>query len=130
MLNLSPAVKIYLATEPTDMRKGFDGLVGLVQGVLQQDPFSGHLFVFRNRSSDRVKILTWDHGGFWVHYRRLEKGRFRFPDSSDKVAQVEATELALLLGGIDLRGARRRARWEPPRSPPSGAYIFGEALPV
>ena len=114
MMGLSPAVKIYLATEPTDMRKGFDGLCGLVRSVLQEDPFSGHLFVFHNRCSDRVKILVWDHGGFWVHYKRLEKGRFHFPDASASVARVEATELAVLLGGIDLSGARRRPRWDPP----------------
>ena len=114
MLSLSPAVKIYLATEPTDMRKGFDGLCGLVRGVLQEDPFSGHLFVFRNRRSNRIKILAWDHGGFWVHYKRLEKGKFHFPDASASVARVEAAELAILLGGIDLGGARRRPRWDPP----------------
>jgi transposase len=108
MLSLSPAVKIYLATEPADMRKGFDGLMGLVSGVLRMDPFSGYLFVFRNKRSNRIKILAWDHGGFWVHYKRLEKGRFHFPDVSDPIARVEATELALLLGGIDLSGARRR----------------------
>ena len=99
------------------MRKGFDGLMGLVQAVLHKDPFSGHLFVFRNKRSDRIKILVWGQGGFWLHYTRLEKGRFRFPDSSAPVARIEATELAALLGGIDLRGVRRQPRWQP--SPPA-----------
>jgi transposase len=114
MLSLSPAVKIFLATEPADMRKSVDGLQGLVEEVLEQDPYSGYLFVFRNRRSDRIKILVWDHGGFWVLYRRLEKGRFRFPDLTGSSAQVEAAELASLLAGIDLSGARRLPRWSPP----------------
>lgn len=114
MLSLSPAVKIFLATEPADMRKSVDGLMGLVEGVLQQDPYSGYLFVFRNRSSDRIKILTWSEGGFWVHYKRLEKGAFRFPKVLGTSAQIDAAELASLLAGIDLSGARRLPRWNPP----------------
>lgn len=113
MLSLSPAVKIYLASVPADMRKSVDGLFGLVQGVLEEDPFSGHLFVFRNRGSNRVKILVWDHGGFWVLYKRLEKGRFHFPDTSGASVRLSASDLTLLLGGIDLAGARRLPRWSP-----------------
>lgn len=112
MLTLPPSVRVYLATDPADMRCAFDGLTVRVQHVLKQDPFSGHLFVFRNKRGDRVKILFWDRSGFCLWYKRLEKGTFRFPDSVDSSHEVEAAELALLLEGIDLRGARRRPRWQ------------------
>lgn len=121
MLSLSPAVRIFLATKPADMRKSVDGLFGLVQDVLQQDPFTGFLFVFRNRKSDRVKILIWDHGGFWVLYKRLEKGRFHFPEDPGTSVEVDAADLTLLLSGIQLAGARRAPRWSPPTSPTSSA---------
>ena len=80
MLSLPPSVRIPLAREPADMRKGFDGLSHLVEGMLQEDPLSGHLFVFRNRRGDRVKLLLWDSDGFLIVYKRLEKGTFRFPE--------------------------------------------------
>ena len=111
MLMLPPSVRIYLGTEPADMRWGIDGLMRRVQSILEQDPFSGHLFVFRNRRGDRAKILFWDRSGFCLWYKRLEKGTFRFPDGAGTNVEVEAAELALLLEGIDLRGARRRPRW-------------------
>ena len=111
MLMLPPSVRVFLATEPADMRCAFDGLTARVRSVLQQDPFSGHLFVFRNKRGDRVKILFWDRSGFCLWYKRLEKGTFRFPTSAGECSEVEAAELALLLEGIDLRGARRRPRW-------------------
>ena len=111
---------MFLATEPADMRKGFDGLIGLVQAELDEDPFSGALFVFRNRRGNRAKILLWVPSGFWLYCKRLEKGRFRFPEVDGPVVTVDPTDLALLLEGIDLAGARRRSRWEPPgRSRPS-----------
>lgn len=113
MLSLSPAVKVYLAPAPIDMRKSIDGLQALVEGVLAQDPTSGHLFLFRNRGGDRIKILTWDQGGFWVHYKRLEKGRFQFPEVVGNAAEIAGQDLALLLAGIDLRGVRRLPRWNP-----------------
>jgi transposase len=102
MLNLPPSVRILLAREPADMRKGFDGLSHLVQGVLREDPLSGHLFVFRNRRGDRVKLLLWDSDGFLIVYKRLEKGTFRFPAPSDADATsvtVNATDLIMLLDG-------------------------------
>lgn len=120
MLSLSPLVKIYLASAPIDMRKGIDGLAGLVESVLDQAPESGHLFVFRNRKNNRIKILVWDDGGFWLHLKRLEKGRFQFPEATEASVQVRAAELALLLGGIDWRGARRLPRWNPEIRSPSG----------
>jgi len=79
MLTLPGSVRIYLSTAPTDMRKGHDGLRALVEGVLGADVYSGHLFVFVSRKGDRLKILTWDHGGFVLWYKRLERGRFKLP---------------------------------------------------
>jgi len=108
---LPPSVRIYLASDPADMRCGFDGLMLRVQSVLAADPFSGHLFVFFNRRRDRVKILVWDRSGFCLWYKRLERGRFCLPETSGPSVEMEAAELALLLEGIDLRGARRRPRW-------------------
>lgn len=121
MLSLSPAVKVYLAAGPTDMRKSVDSLQALVEGVLAQDPTSGHLFLFRNRDSNRIKILAWEQGGFWVHYKRLEKGRFQFPEAAGPSLEIDAADLALLLAGIDLRGVRRLPRWSPLRPVASAA---------
>ena len=115
MLTVPPSVRIYLASEPADMRCSFDGLMARVDAVLEKDPFSGHLFVFRNRRGDRVKILFWDRAGFCLWYKRLEKGTFCFPSASKASVEVEAAELMLLLEGIDLRGARRRPRWQESR---------------
>ena len=118
MLSLPPSVKIYLATFVTDMRKSFDGLSLLVQQVLKQDPLSGHLFVFFNRRRDQVRIVFWDRNGWCLMAKRLEKGTFRLPIEVGPDVQsmaVEAAELALILEGIDLRGARRRKRWTPPK---------------
>jgi transposase len=115
MLTLPPSVRVFLATAPVDLRCGFDGLAALVRGTFGEDPLSGHLFVFRNRRGDRAKILVWDRSGFWLLYKRLERGVFRFPVSPDGVArvEVEAAELALILEGIDLAGAKRRPRFRP-----------------
>ena len=114
MLNLPPSVRILLAREPADMRKGFDGLAHLVQSVLQEDPLSGHLFVFRNRRGDRIKLLLWDTDGFLIIYKRLEKGTFRFPEPSGAEATsvaVRATDLIMLLDGVDLETVKRRPRY-------------------
>lgn len=113
MLMWPPSVRIHLATAPADMRCAFDGLMARVLTVLDQDPFSGHLFVFRNKRRDRVKILFWDRSGFCLWYKRLEKGTFHFPETTEASVEVEASELALILEGLDLRGARRRPRWTP-----------------
>lgn len=110
MLSLPPTVRIYLATRPADMRRGFDGLSAMVRDTLKQDPLSGHLFVFRNRRGDRCKILFWDRSGFVLWYKRLERGTFRFPNADAGYVEVEAAELSLLLEGIDLAGARQRPR--------------------
>jgi transposase len=115
ILNLPPAVRIYVRTAPTDMRKSFDGLAALVEHVLEQDPLSGHLFCFFNRRADRAKILWYDHSGWALFCKRLERGRFRVPEAKagEWCVTLRAAELALILEGIDLRGAKHRRVWRP-----------------
>ena len=116
MLNFTGAVRIFLATSPVDMRRQIDGLAALVNDVLSQDPFTGHVFVFRGRRADRVKLLVWDKNGFVLVYKRLEKSRFRFPDTSSSCRELDSTALTLLLEGLDLELAARAPRWLPARS--------------
>ena len=113
MLSLPPSVRIYAATEATSMHLSFDRLAALASEVMGADPFSGHLFVFRNRGNAKVKILFWDRTGFCLWYKRLEKGTFHFPRVEGSHVEMEAAELSLLLEGIDLGGARRRPRFVP-----------------
>jgi transposase len=114
MLTLPRAVKIYLAAGPVDLRKSIDGLGALAQAN-GHDPFSGHLFVFTSRRGDRVKILTWDRGGFVLYYKRLERGRFKLPEIAPGAEEVEldATQLAMLLDGIDVKRVPAPKRWTP-----------------
>jgi transposase len=116
MLSLSGQVKVFLAAQPTDMRKSFDTLAALVQEVLRLDPLSGHLFVFRSKRADRVKILWWDTHGYAIFYRRLERGTYRFPTPPQDAATVtiSATELAMLLDGVELSSVKRRPRFQLP----------------
>jgi transposase len=111
-------VRVYLATEPVDLRRGHDGLVAIVRGIWRLNPYDGHLFVFLGRRLDRVKILVWDRNGFVLYYKRLSQGRFRMPKVPDKASRVEldATTLAMLLDGIDVKYVRRPATWSPPTS--------------
>ena len=111
MLSLPPAVRIFVATQPTNMHLSFDRLAALARDVIQQDPLSGHLFVFRNRGGDKVKILGWDRSGFCLWYKRLEQGVFHFPHAATPHLEVDAAELTLLLDGIDLTTAIRRPRF-------------------
>jgi transposase len=113
-LDRGMAARIYLCTSPTDMRKGFDTLAALVQEFLGQDPLSGHLFLFVGRGKDRLKILHWDAGGFCIWYKRLEEGTFRLPrvSSDDASVELKASELAMLLEGIDLKSIKRSKRFE------------------
>jgi len=106
------ATRIYLAAGATDMRKGFEGLYGLVRDRLSCDPLSGHIFLFTNARHNRLKLLFWDGSGLWVCAKRLEKGRFRWPEAEGSQIKVVLSheELALLVGGIDLTATRRR-RW-------------------
>lgn len=116
MLTLPSSVRVFVGTAPCDMRKQIDGIALVVQQALGQDPLSGHLYVVFNRRGDHVRILFWDRHGYCLFGKRLERGRFRLPweqDTTQVSVEMEAAELALILEGIDLRGARRRARWTP-----------------
>ena len=111
MLSLPPSVRIFVARRPIDMRRSFDGLSAAVIDVIDEDPQSGHVFVFFNKARTHVKCLVWDRSGYWIFYKRLEHGRFRVFDqaSGERGAfELRAHELALLLEGIDLRGSKRR----------------------
>jgi transposase len=110
MFGLSPATKIYVAVEAIDMRKGFEGLYGLVRDQLGQDPVSGHLFLFTNKSRTRLKALVWDGSGLWVCAKRLEKGRFRWPEAGEGARSVtmRPEELGMLVSGLDLKQAKPR----------------------
>jgi len=112
-LDGSTSMRIWLATQPADMRCGFDRLAELAQSVTGEDPLSGHLFLFRGRGGDRLKILYWDRDGFALWYKRLEEGVFKLPkfDTAQRSVQMRASELAMLLDGIDLRSVKRSRRY-------------------
>jgi transposase len=115
VLTLPPSVRIYLASEPIDMRRGHDGLAEIVRQQWAVDLYAGHLFVFVGRRFDRVKILFWDRGGFVVYYKRLERGRFRLPKitSGETSVTLGASELVMLLDGIDVASVKQPKRWTP-----------------
>ena len=113
MLSVASVGQVYLAPGPTDLRKSIDGLSALVSAVFRQDPFSDRWFVFCNRQRDKLKILRWDHNGFWLHYRRLERGRFRWPEPGDGGPRViTGRQLQWLLDGltIEQKQAHRAVR--------------------
>ncbi len=110
MLNIPATVSIFLHTQPTDMRKGFDGLSGIVREAFGGDPTDGSLYLFVNRRRDRLKILHFDGTGFWLYYKRLEQGTFEVVASDDNCVQIDATQLAMLLGGVSLLSARKRRK--------------------
>jgi transposase len=115
MLSLPASVRVHLAVEPCDMRRGFDSLAAIVREHFGDDPLSGHLFVFRSRRADRVKILWWDRDGFAIWMKRLERGAFRAPSrgAAAGAARVEITrrELAMVLEGIDERNVTKSRRF-------------------
>lgn len=116
MLSLPPSVRLFMATQPVDGRKGPDSLMSMVREVFEQDPLTGHLFIFFSRRCERVRIVYWDRTGYAMWTKRLERGRFRPPFESDgrmSARSVEAAQLALIVEGIDLAGARYRPRWQP-----------------
>jgi transposase len=113
MMTLPPSVRVFLAMEPADMRCSFDRLAQLAKDVIKESPLSGHLFCFKSRASDRVKILWWSPGGYCLFYRRLEKGVFRFPDGQGKSVEISARDLTMILEGIDLSSAKRRKEFVP-----------------
>jgi len=102
MLSHTGFEKVYLACGSTDMRKSIDGLAALVQQGFALDPFCSALFVFCNKGRNKLKILQWDHNGFWLHYRRLEKGKFQWPQQGQTVA-ITSRELNWLLDGLSIR---------------------------
>jgi transposase len=114
MLTLPCSVRIYVAAEPVDLRRGFDGLAAATRQLIGADPMSGHVFVFLNRRKNRIKLLVWDRTGFLQLYKRLEHGTFEIPTVpawGEQHVEIDAGELGLMLEGLDLRGARRRKRW-------------------
>lgn len=115
MLRLPVSVRIFLCLVPVDMRRSFDGLASLAEQVVREDPLSGHLFVFRGRRGDRVKILYWDRDGYALWYKRLESGFFRFPAGAADAKEISATDLGLILEGIDLRSVKRQKRFSLPQ---------------
>ncbi len=108
MLSLPASVRVLVCTAPTDMRKSFDGLCALVQTVLREDPFSGHLFAFLNRRRDKLKILYWDRSGFFLLYKRLEEGTFWMPDRRE----IGYRDLMMVLEGIHVTDVRQRRRYQ------------------
>jgi transposase len=113
MIMLPSAVRIFLCTRPTDLRKSFDGLTGMVQECFGQDPLTGHLFLFLNRRRDRIKILYFDRDGLAIWYKRLEVGSYQMPQAvAQDGIELQSAQLAMLLSGIDLRTARQRKRFQ------------------
>ena len=114
MMPVGPATRIFLAAGATDLRQSFEGLSDLVRHRFQEDPLSGHLFVFSNQRRTRIKLLYWDGSGLWVCAKRLEQGRFRWPTTSTGetgALRILAEELTLLLSGVDLTQTRQRQWW-------------------
>jgi transposase len=111
MLSVPTKVRIFLCRSAIDMRKGFDGLHGVVLEVLRQDPLSGDLFVFLNKRRDRVKLLIWDGDGMLIVYKRLERGTFSLPAGSGDSVTLSSAQLSLLMGGIDLKQTQQRSRY-------------------
>jgi transposase len=116
MILLPRAVKVYVAVEPTNLRKSFDGLSNDVRQILRHDPLSGHLFIFVNRRRNQVKAMVWTRGGFTIVHKRLERGTFAFAreiTSDAKCVLIDVHELSMLLEGIDIARGRMSKRWEP-----------------
>lgn len=112
MIQLPPQLRILVATEPVDFRKGIDGLAAVVKGVLEGDPFSGAVFVFRNRRATAIKVLVYDGQGFWLCLKRLSSGRFRhWPRAGQRAHQVAAHELSVLLAGGDFEAVQAHPLW-------------------
>lgn len=111
MLSLSPHARVFVAVEAVDFRRGIDSLFGLVRDAFGEDAFTGALFVFFNRAADRIKILTFDRNGFWLHLKRLERGTFERIDATSQQrgrVEIDAMRLALILEGIELRSAKSK----------------------
>jgi transposase len=117
VLTLPPSTRVFVATQPADMRRSFDGLLALVRDFLgHEDPLAGHLFVFRNKRGDRLKVIWWDRDGLAIFYKRLEEGSYTFPAATGDAAQIEMTaaDLQLVLQGIDPAKVHRAKRYRRP----------------
>ncbi len=117
MIVLPRSVRLYVSTAPASLRKSFEGLSNEVRGVLSADPLSGHVFIFLNRRRTQVKLLVWTRGGYTIVHKRLELGRFTFPERVTPEAarvEIDAHELAMLLEGLDATTKRSAERWNPP----------------
>jgi transposase len=114
MMNFAPGTHVYLACQPVDMRKGFNGLAAQVSAAIRMDPYSGHVFVFRGKRGDYVKVLHWDGSGLCLYAKRLEKGKFVWPPIIDERLHLISAQLALLLEGMDWR---RTVVVPPPQRP-------------
>lgn len=117
MILLPSSVRVYVATAPVSMHKSFEGLSNEVRRVLAQDPLSGHVFLFLNKSRSQVKMLVWTRGGFTIFHKRLERGRFTFPArvaNAGARVEIDAHELSMLLEGLDVSTTRSAVRWSPP----------------
>ena len=121
MLSFPAAIQVFLCTVPCDMRRSFDGLSMMAEHIVHANPLSGHLFVYCNRRTDRLKILYWDRDGWAIWYKRLEVGTFQCPFSETGRKEIAAWELGLLLEGIDLKAGKRRERYSVPAGSMEGA---------
>ena len=118
MILLPRAVRVYMATEPMNLRRSFDGLMNEVRSVLSHDPLSGHIFGFINRRKNQIKLLVWTRGGFTIVHKRLERGTFTFVErlrSDARAVEIDVHELSMLLEGIDVTRVKASRRWEPPQ---------------
>jgi transposase len=111
MLNLPSSVRVFAARERVDFRNGFDGLCAIVREHFREDPLSGHLFLFFNRRRDRIKILVWDQNGFWLLYKRLERGTFERIAGSGEKLEIDRARLAMLLDGIETKSSKIRTHF-------------------
>lgn len=116
VFNLSPSVRIFVCTKPADMRRSFNGLFAMVQEIIREDPYSGHLFLFRSRTGDFIKVFWFDLDGFAIFAKKLEVGTFKFPDTrfvdgQYEPIEIERSELLMLLEGIDSNSVKRSKRY-------------------
>jgi transposase len=136
MLNLALPSRVFLCTLPTDMRKSFDSLCGLVEQHLGRDPLDGDLYVFRSKRGDRVKLLFWDEDGLVIYYKRLEEGTFVLPQTDQERARagehglvLKPAELAMLLAGLDLTRVKRQKRYQRPTTTTANTSAIGSGSP-
>lgn len=128
MILLPRSVRMYVSTAPTNLRKSFEGLSNDVRSVLAADPVSGHVFIFLNRRRTQVKLLLFTRGGFTIVHKRLERGKFTFPERVTPEAarvEIDAHELAMLLEGLDATKKRSGVRWDPPLRAIEVARVLG-----